>query len=304
MTLDDVAITRCELDVRVGGAFRLDMQSKGKTFDHTGRYLEIEAPARLRLTWISEGSARRESIVTIELRELDGGAATELVLTHEALPNAEMVKKHSEGWGAFLEGLARSFEGVAGGGAATTSAATAGGSAFLLDEAKALLERTPALLDAWLRGLPDCWLACDEGPETWSPLVVVGHLIHGEKTDWIPRARRILEHGESLAFEPFDRFAQLNDRGGQRGRSLDQQLDEFAALRRRSLDELEELALTPALLQKKGRHPELGTVTLAQLLATWVAHDLDHLQQIARVMAKRYVTEAGPWTAYLRILSS
>jgi hypothetical protein len=163
-------------------------------------------------------------------------------------------------------------------------------SAYRLDEATALLERTPRILDAWLRGLPEPWLACDEGPETWSPRVVIGHLIHGEKTDWIPRARRILEHGESRAFEPFDRFAQLRD---QAGRTLDAQLDELRALK-----------LTDADLARRGRHPALGAVTLGQLLATWVAHDLDHVQQIARVMAKRYASDVGPWAEYLRVVRS
>ena len=181
----------------------------------------------------------------------------------------------------------------------TTTAARP--TAFRLDEAIALLERTPRILDTWLRGLPEPWLGCDEGPQTWSPLVVLGHLIHGEKTDWLPRARRILADGESRAFDPFDRFAQLRD---QAGRALDAQLDEFAALRRRSLDELRALELTEADLARRGRHPELGAVTLRELLATWVAHDLDHVQQIARVMAKRYASDVGPWAAYLRVVRS
>jgi hypothetical protein len=172
-------------------------------------------------------------------------------------------------------------------------------SRFRLDEAVALLERTPSLLDAQLRGLPEAWLTCDEGPETWSPFVVVGHLIHGEKTDWIPRARRILDDGEAKAFDPFDRFAQLRDT---KGRPLADLLDEFAILRRKSLDELAALKLGEKELDRRGRHPELGAVTLRQLLATWVAHDLDHVQQIARVMAKRYAPECGPWAAYLRVV--
>lgn len=170
---------------------------------------------------------------------------------------------------------------------------------FRLDEAVALLERTPSLLDAMLRGLPQPWLECDEGPETWSPYVVVGHLIHGEKTDWIPRARRILDDGESKAFDPFDRFAQLRD---SQGRPLADLLDEFAILRRKSLDELAAMKLGEKELDRRGRHPELGSVTMRELLATWVAHDLDHVQQIARVMAKRYAKECGPWAAYLRVV--
>jgi len=170
---------------------------------------------------------------------------------------------------------------------------------FRLDEAVALLERTPSTLDALLRGLPEAWAVCDEGPKTWSPFVVIGHLVHGEKTDWIPRAKRILEHGDSKAFEPFDRFSQLRET---KGRPLADLLDEFSILRRRSLDELAAMQLTDADFDRRGRHPELGPVTLGQLLATWVAHDLDHLQQISRVMAKRYARECGPWTAYLRII--
>ena len=178
---------------------------------------------------------------------------------------------------------------------ATSPAATT----FRLDEAVALLERTPSLLDAQLRGLPEPWLSCDEGPKTWSPFLVVGHLIHGEKTDWIPRARRILDEGETRPFEPFDRFAQIE---ATKGRPLADLLDEFAILRRASLDELAAMNLGEKELDRRGRHPELGAVTLRQLLATWVAHDLDHVQQIARVMAKRYAGECGPWSAYLRIV--
>ncbi len=170
---------------------------------------------------------------------------------------------------------------------------------FRLDEAVALLERTPSALDALLRGMPETWVACDEGPETWSPYVVLGHLIHGEKTDWIPRARRILEHGEKRAFDPFDRFAQLRD---SKGKTVPELLDEFSILRRRSLDELADMKLGEQDLERRGRHPELGAVTLGQLLATWTVHDLDHVQQIVRVMAKRWSDACGPWKAYLRVV--
>ena len=170
---------------------------------------------------------------------------------------------------------------------------------FRLDEAVALLERTPATLDALLRGMPEPWLSCDEGPETWSPYVVVGHLIHGEKTDWLPRARRILDDGEKRAFDPFDRFAQLRD---SKGKALAELLDEFSILRRKSLDELAALKLGERDLERRGRHPELGAVTLGELLATWVVHDLDHVQQIARVMAKRWGDACGPWKKYLRVV--
>ena len=171
---------------------------------------------------------------------------------------------------------------------------------FAVDEAAAVLARTPAALDALLRGLPQGWISANEGGETWSPFDVVGHLIHGERTDWIPRARIILEHGEARAFDKFDRFAQF---AASKGKSLAALLDEFTALRRENLQLLERMQLTDADLDRLGRHPELGTVTLRQLLATWVAHDLDHVMQIVRVLARQYSEEVGPWRAYLRIIS-
>jgi hypothetical protein len=171
---------------------------------------------------------------------------------------------------------------------------------FAMEEAVALLARTPATLDALLRGLPDGWITAHEGGETWSPFDVIGHLIHGERTDWIARAKTILEHGESRPFEKFDRFAQFTL---SRGRSLASLLDEFAALRQQNLRELESLHLTEADLDRRGQHPSLGVVTLRHLLATWVAHDLDHVVQISRVMARQYSDEVGPWKAYLRIIS-
>lgn len=171
---------------------------------------------------------------------------------------------------------------------------------FELGPARQLLERTPSVLAGLVRGLPDEWVRRDEGIGTWSVFEVVGHLIHGERTDWIPRARMILEHGTSRAFEPFDRFAQLE--AGQ-GQTLGQLLDTFATLRAGSLAALDALQLGPTQLSAEGRHPELGLVTLAQLLSTWVAHDLDHLIQVARVMAKAYTDEVGPWRAYLRVLA-
>jgi hypothetical protein len=171
---------------------------------------------------------------------------------------------------------------------------------FTLDEGVAILSRTPGAVDAMLRGLPDGWIRAHEGGETWSPFDVVGHLIHGERTDWVPRAKLIVEHGEGRAFEKFDRFAQFT---ASAGRTLDSLLDEFAATRKASLDELASLKLTEADLDRRGRHPELGGVTLRQLLATWVAHDLDHIVQIARVLARQYSEEVGPWKAYLRVIS-
>lgn len=167
-------------------------------------------------------------------------------------------------------------------------------------EAVAVLSRTPAALDALLRGLPDRWTTSNEGGETWSPFDVIGHLIHGERTDWMPRARLILEHGDARAFEPFDRFAQARV---SRGRTLDGLLDDFAALRQGNLRDLAALALSDADLDKRGRHPALGAVTLGQLLAAWVAHDLDHVAQVARVMARQYADDVGPWRAYLRVIS-
>ena len=171
---------------------------------------------------------------------------------------------------------------------------------FTMEEGVAILARTPATLDALLRDLPDGWVAAHEGGETWSPFDVVGHLIHGDRTDWVPRARIILQHGEARAFDPFDRFAQF---AGSAGRTLVSLLDEFATLRRESLRELAALRLTDADLDRRGQHPELGVVTLRQLLATWVAHDLDHVAQVSRVLARQYSDEVGPWRAYLRIIS-
>jgi uncharacterized damage-inducible protein DinB len=171
---------------------------------------------------------------------------------------------------------------------------------FDLGSARAVLRRTPQTLATLLHDLPEGWVRQDEGSGTWSVFDVVGHLIHGERTDWIPRARVILRHGTSQAFEPFDRFAQLQ---ASRGRSLNELLAEFATLRDRNLAELDGFRLGPEQLALEGRHPELGVVTLGQLLSTWVAHDLDHLAQVARVMAKCYTNEVGPWKAYLRVLS-
>jgi hypothetical protein len=171
---------------------------------------------------------------------------------------------------------------------------------FAMDEAVAVLARTPPTLDALLRDLPGAWIVAHEGGESWSPFDVIGHLIHGERTDWVPRARIILDHGEARAFDKFDRFAQFSDSPE---RTLASLLDEFAALRQESLRALAELRLTDDDLERRGRHPELGVVTLRQLLSTWVAHDLDHVVQIARVMARQYSDEVGPWRAYLRIIS-
>lgn len=171
---------------------------------------------------------------------------------------------------------------------------------FDLPQTLDILERTPAVLDALLRGTSDAWHAVAEGPDTWSAYDVVGHLVHGEETDWLPRARIILEHGEARPFEPFDRFAQFRRFAGW---PLARLLDRFAELRRANLDVVRGWGLTEAQLALTGRHPAFGTVDLRQLLATWAVHDLNHVGQISRVMAKRYTDEVGPWRAYLSVLN-
>jgi hypothetical protein len=173
-----------------------------------------------------------------------------------------------------------------------------------LAEAIALLTRTPATLNALLRGLPNIWVRRNEGhnhqgKDTWSAFDIMGHLIVGERTDWMPRVRVILESGEGRSFEPFDRFAQLKE--GQ-GKSLDQLLDDFARRRGESLAALQALNLQPEDLKRRGKHPALGAVTLGELLATWVVHDLTHLHQLSRVMAHQYRDAVGPWSAYLGVL--
>jgi DinB family protein len=171
--------------------------------------------------------------------------------------------------------------------------------AFNLADTTAILTRTPAALNALLCGLPDVWVHRNEGDKSWSAFDIVGHLIFGERTDWIPRARNILENGESQAFDPFDRFAQFRE---SQGKSLDQLLDEFARLRKENLATLQSLNLQPKDFERRGKHPELGTVTLGELLATWAAHDLTHLHQLSRVMAHQYRQEVGPWSAYLGVM--
>lgn len=168
-----------------------------------------------------------------------------------------------------------------------------------LDSAMAILARTPGVLDAWLRDLPEGWTLVTEGPSTWSAFDVVGHLIHGERTDWIPRVRHLLAQGDAVPFPAFDRFAQFDV---SRGKTLAALLDEFRAARLQSLAALADLRLTPADLARTGRHPAFGVVTLGQHLSTWVVHDLDHLAQIARVMAHQYADAVGPWREYLRIV--
>jgi hypothetical protein len=170
---------------------------------------------------------------------------------------------------------------------------------FKLTETVAVLTRTPATLNALLRGLPDTWVRSNEGKDSWSAFDIVGHLIFGEQTDWMPRARRILESGEARPFDPFERFAQFNE---SQGKSLDQLLNEFARLRKENLAALQALDLKPEDFERRGKHPALGVVTLSQLLATWAVHDLTHLHQLSRVMAHQYRDTVGPWIAYLSVL--
>jgi hypothetical protein len=175
---------------------------------------------------------------------------------------------------------------------------------FNLLDSIAILSRTPATLDALLRGQPEIWTHANEGctvegKETWTPFDIIGHLIVGEHTDWMPRVRTILEHGEARVFVPFDRFAQEKE---SQGKTLGQLLDEFARLRKENVAALQALNLQPQDLPRRGKHPELGVVTLSQLLATWTVHDLTHLHQISRVMAHQYRDAVGPWSAYIGVL--
>jgi hypothetical protein len=171
---------------------------------------------------------------------------------------------------------------------------------FDLNAGVAVLERTPRTLRAMLAGLPPAWIDADEGPDTWSPFVIVGHLIQGERSDWIPRAQLILAQGANRKFTPFDRTAQFRD---SQGKTLAQLLDEFERLRAESLATLAGWKLDDAQLALEGEHPAFGPVTLRQLLATWVTHDLGHIAQVARVMAKQYREAIGPWREYLPIVN-
>jgi hypothetical protein len=168
-----------------------------------------------------------------------------------------------------------------------------------LEDTISLLSRTPATLNALLRDLPQEWTLRNEGGDSWSAFDIVGHLIHGERTDWMPRARMILEFGEAKPFEPFDRLGQVRE---SEGKSLPQLLDEFARLRSEKIAELHGLRLQPQDFERRGLHPALGPVTLSQLLATWAAHDLTHLHQISRVMAYQYRDAVGPWSKYLGVM--
>jgi DinB superfamily len=170
---------------------------------------------------------------------------------------------------------------------------------YSLQRSYEILDRTPAVLQALLAGLPDDWVMHNEGPETFSPYDVIGHLVHGEKTDWVVRAKMILEFGNTQTFVKWNRFAQYEE---SKGKSLQQLLDEFAAIRKENMLWFKALNLTEDDLDRKGMHPVLGDVTLRNLLATWVVHDLTHIAQITRVMAKQYKSEMGPWPQFFRIL--
>ena len=170
---------------------------------------------------------------------------------------------------------------------------------YSIERSLEILERTPAVLNTLLSGIGDDWVTNNEGPDTFSPYDVIGHLIHGEKTDWTARTKRILEFGDTKTFDLWNRFAQYEE---SKGKSLQQLLDEFAAIRKENMVWFKSLGLTEADLDKKGMHPKLGSVTLRNLLATWVVHDLTHIAQVARVMAKQYKEEMGPWPEFFRIL--
>ena len=172
---------------------------------------------------------------------------------------------------------------------------------FNLNKSLEILERTPLVLEAMLNGLCEEWIINNEGHETWSPYDVLGHLIHGEKTDWIPRMEIILSQKADSAFEPFDRFAQFAEGTD---KTLNQLLEEFITLRKLNIERLRSKNLSQHDFVLKGKHPVFGQVTLSQLLSTWVVHDLNHISQISRVMAKQYKTEVGPWKEYLGILKA
>lgn len=170
---------------------------------------------------------------------------------------------------------------------------------YNIDNAVIILKRTPAVLRTLLEGLDDSWLISNEGQDTFSPYDVVGHLLHGEQTDWTVRVKRILEHGTAIAFDPYDRFAMYEE---SKGKTISNLLDEFEEERNKNIAWLLSLGLTAVDLDKKGLHPKLGEVTMKNLLATWVVHDLTHIAQITRVMAKQYKEEIGPWTEFFRLL--
>ncbi|MEX0314502.1 MAG: DinB family protein [Allomuricauda sp.] len=170
---------------------------------------------------------------------------------------------------------------------------------FNLEESIQILVKTPSVISNLLKDLPEVWIKTNEGGDTWSPYDIVGHLIHGEQTDWIPRAKIILDTENNKTFTPFDRFAQFENSSG---KTLNQLLSEFQELRTENIETLKALDITESDLMKEGIHPEFGLVTLKQLLATWAVHDLGHIHQIVRVLANNYKNEVGPWIQYISIL--
>ena len=172
---------------------------------------------------------------------------------------------------------------------------------YRFDDALPVLRSTPGTLRALLLDLPESWTRATEGPDTWSPYDIVGHLIHSERTDWVRRVEHILQHGDAVPFAPFDREAMFRESAGA---SLAELLDTFARLRGESLARLAALGLTDADLARRGQHPEFGPVTMGQHLATWVAHDLGHVSQVVRVMARQYAEAVGPWRQYLSLLGA
>ncbi len=168
-----------------------------------------------------------------------------------------------------------------------------------MDNSIAILARTPGSFDALLRGLPDAWVDRDEGKGTWTAFGIVGHLIFAERTDWIPRMRRIIEYGETRPFDPFDRAGHVKESAG---KSMEQLLDEFALVRRENIEALQSLNLQPTDLQRTGMHPSQGVVKASELIAAWAAHDLNHLHQLARVMAYQYRDAVGGFNPYLGVL--
>lgn len=171
---------------------------------------------------------------------------------------------------------------------------------FELAKAVEILSRTPDIVETMLNGLSDEWIKPNEGGETWSPYDIVGHYIHGEKTDWVSRMEIILSDKAEKSFEPFDRFAQFTNSNG---KSLVELLDEFKQLRKENIEKLRSANISEPDLEKTGIHPAFGIVTLKQLLATWVVHDLSHINQLSRVLAKQYDAEVGPWKEYLGVLN-
>lgn len=288
--LDRWIASKASIEPRAGGAIAYGWTYKVAGRDVSGgprRILEWQPERALAYDWPDwRGDPNvREQRVTWTLDARRGGTRVELV--HDGFEREVDWSDSVQGWWEFLLALRREVEQPAGG--------------FSLEEAIALLERTPRVLRAWLDGLPSGWLRADEGAATYSPLEIVGHFVHGEETDWIPRTQRILEHGESVPFERYDRFAQRRLHGDQTVAEL---LALFEARRAESLAALRALlpSADAAPLERRGLHPILGAVTLRQLLATWVVHDLSHLRQAARVMAQRYRGEVGPWREFLPVL--